>query len=79
MQYASMRYLMDQKLGKLIEVLVTYEPKLSYICEWWKQLFGESEGKTIKDCFRPVWYSRPICIRSANTFRKVNERCSKPC
>lgn len=51
MQYASMRYLMDQKLGKLIEVLVTYEPKLSYICEWWKQLFGESEGKNHKGLF----------------------------
>ena len=30
---------------KFIEILVTYEPKLSFISEWWKQLFGESEGK----------------------------------
>lgn len=51
MQYASMRYLMDQKLRKDIEVLVTYEPKLSYLSEWWKQLFGESEGKDQKGLF----------------------------
>ena len=31
--------------GKTIELLGTYEPKLSYFIEWWKQLFGESEGK----------------------------------
>ena len=31
--------------GKKLEMLVNYEPKLSYFAEWWKQLFGESEGK----------------------------------
>ncbi len=31
--------------GKKIEMLVNYEPKLNYLAEWWKQLFGESEGK----------------------------------
>ena len=30
---------------KLIEMLINYEPKLNYVAEWWKQLFGESEGK----------------------------------
>lgn len=36
---------------KDIEILVTYEPKLHYIIEWWKQLFGESEGKDGKGIF----------------------------
>ena len=34
-----------------MECLVTYEPKLAYISEWWKQLFGESEGKDNKGIF----------------------------
>lgn len=42
--YASLRNLL-YKQNKIIEVLVTYEPKLSFISEWWKQLYGESEGK----------------------------------
>lgn len=42
--YASIRNLLYRK-SKKIEVLVTYEPKLSFISEWWKQLYGESEGK----------------------------------
>ena len=38
-------------LFRSIEILVTYEPKLHYIIEWWKQLFGESEGKDGKGIF----------------------------
>jgi glucose-6-phosphate isomerase len=37
--------------GKLIELLVNYEPGLHYFSEWWKQLFGESEGKENKGIF----------------------------
>ena len=37
--------------GKTIELLGTYEPKLSYFIEWWKQLFGESEGKNNSGIF----------------------------
>ncbi len=36
------------KKGKNVEILVNYEPKLHYFTEWWKQLFGESEGKDKK-------------------------------
>ena len=36
---------------KNIEFLVTYEPKMKYIIEWWKQLYGESEGKEFKGIF----------------------------
>ena len=39
------------KLYKNIEILVNYEPKLHYIAEWWKQLYGESEGKELLGIF----------------------------
>jgi glucose-6-phosphate isomerase len=39
------------KSGKKIEILVNYHPKLHYIGEWWKQLYGESEGKDLKGIF----------------------------
>ncbi len=44
-QYAAMRNLLYREAGKKVEVLVTFHPKLQYLGEWWKQLFGESEGK----------------------------------
>ena len=37
--------------GKKIEMLINYEPKLNYFSEWWKQLYGESEGKDQKGIF----------------------------
>ena len=37
--------------GKRIEILASYEPKLQYVAEWWKQLYGESEGKEGKGIF----------------------------
>ena len=46
-QYAVLRNLLYQK-EKNIEILVTYEPKMHYFIEWWKQLFAESEGKEQK-------------------------------
>lgn len=50
-QYAAARYFMYKNMGKKIEILVNYEPKLHYFAEWWKQLFGESEGKEGKGIF----------------------------
>ena len=49
-QYAVARNLLYEK-NKAIEMLVTYEPKMHYFIEWWKQLFGESEGKDGKGLF----------------------------
>lgn len=49
-QYAAIRNILYQK-GKTIELLVNYEPSLQYFAEWWKQLFGESEGKDQKGIF----------------------------
>lgn len=49
-QYAAVRNALYSK-GKTIEVLVNYEPALHYLSEWWKQLYGESEGKDGKGIF----------------------------
>jgi glucose-6-phosphate isomerase len=49
-QYAVARNILNKNL-KDIELLVNYEPKLHYFTEWWKQLFGESEGKMGKGIF----------------------------
>ncbi len=49
-QYAVLRNLFYRQ-GKTMELLVNYEPSLQYFSEWWKQLFGESEGKEHKGIF----------------------------
>lgn len=49
-KYAAIRNILNRK-GKDIELLVNYEPKLHFVSEWWKQLFGESEGKDGKGIF----------------------------
>ena len=50
LKYAAMRNLLYSK-GYKIELLVSFNPKLTYLGEWWKQLFGESEGKDGKGIF----------------------------
>ena len=50
-QYAAMRNLLYKEMGKKVEILVTFNPKLQYLGEWWKQLFGESEGKEGRGIF----------------------------
>ncbi len=49
-RYAAARNLLNRK-GKDIELLVNYEPRFHFFAEWWKQLFGESEGKNGKGLF----------------------------
>ncbi|WP_042143006.1 glucose-6-phosphate isomerase [Paucisalibacillus sp. EB02] len=49
-QYAAVRNILYNK-GKTIEMLVNYEPSLQYFSEWWKQLYGESEGKDQKGIY----------------------------
>ncbi len=49
-QYAAVRNALYQS-GKKIEIIANYQPKLHYIGEWWKQLYGESEGKDHKGIF----------------------------
>lgn len=50
MQYAAIRNILLRK-GKAVEILCDYEPSLHYTLEWWKQLYGESEGKDGKGIF----------------------------
>ncbi|WP_270598705.1 glucose-6-phosphate isomerase [Enterococcus asini] len=49
-QYAAMRNILYRK-GKVTELLINYEPTMQYFSEWWKQLFGESEGKDQKGIY----------------------------
>lgn len=50
MKYAAVRNILLRK-GKSVEILGNYEPAFHYVAEWWKQLFGESEGKDQKGLF----------------------------
>jgi glucose-6-phosphate isomerase len=50
LRYAAMRNILLRK-GKQIEVMANYEPSVHYVSEWWKQLYGESEGKDQKGIF----------------------------
>ncbi len=50
MKYAAVRNILHRK-GKAVEILCNYEPSLHYVSEWWKQLYGESEGKDQKGIF----------------------------
>jgi glucose-6-phosphate isomerase len=49
-QYAAIRNVLYNK-GKTTEILVDYEPQMFFVAEWWKQLYGESEGKDNKGIF----------------------------
>ena len=50
-QYAAIRQALYKEEGKKIEIIADFQPKLHYIAEWWKQLYGESEGKDNKGIF----------------------------
>lgn len=50
LQYAAIRNILLRK-GKEVEILANYEPAVHYISEWWKQLYGESEGKDQRGIF----------------------------
>ncbi len=50
LKYAAVRNILYRK-GKAVEIVANYEPSLHYISEWWKQLYGESEGKDQKGIF----------------------------
>ncbi len=50
-QYAAVRQALYAQAGKKIEIIANFQPKLHFIAEWWKQLYGESEGKDHKGIF----------------------------
>ncbi len=72
-QYAAMRNLLYSELGKKIEILVTYNPKFQYLGEWWKQLYGESEGKDGKGIF-PASVNNTADLHSMGQYIQEGER-----
>ena len=71
-KYAAVRNALYRK-GKDIEILVNYEPHLHYFGEWWKQLYGESEGKDKKEYSQQQLISQQTYILWDNIFKKVRE------
>ena len=71
-QYAVARNLLYQS-DKNIEILVNYEPKMHYFTEWWKQLFGESEGKEQKGIF-PVGVDFTTDLHSMGQYIQEGKR-----
>lgn len=71
-RYAAIRNILYAK-GKKIELLVNYEPKMHYFTEWWKQLFGESEGKDKKGIF-PAGVDNTTDLHSMGQYIQDGER-----
>jgi len=71
--YAAMRNLLYEGLGKKVEILVNYNPKLQYFAEWWKQLYGESEGKDGKGIF-PASVNNTADLHSMGQFIQEGDR-----
>ncbi len=71
-KYVAARNLLYRN-GKKIEILVNYEPSLFYFGEWWKQLFGESEGKNHKGLF-PAGASFSTDLHSLGQYIQDGER-----
>ena len=71
--YAAMRNLLHSECGKSTEILVNYNPKLTYVAEWWKQLYGESEGKDGKGIF-PASVNNTADLHSMGQFIQEGSR-----
>ena len=71
-QYALLRYML-YKNGKKIELMVSYNPKLAFFIEWYKQLFGESEGKEGKGIF-PTGATFSTDLHSLGQYIQEGER-----
>ena len=71
--YAAMRNALHSDCGKSIEILVNYNPKLTYVAEWWKQLYGESEGKDGKGIF-PASVNNTADLHSMGQFIQEGSR-----
>ena len=72
-QYAAMRNLLYTEYGKKVEILVTYNPKFQYLGEWWKQLYGESEGKEGKGIF-PASVNNTADLHSMGQYIQEGDR-----
>ena len=72
-KYAVVRNIL-YRINKNTEILVNYEPRLHYIAEWWKQLYGESEGKDQKGIF-PVGMDFTTDLHSLGQYVQDGRRC----
>jgi len=72
-QYAAMRNVLHARYGKSVEILVTYNPKFTFLAEWWKQLYGESEGKELKGIF-PASVNNTADLHSMGQFIQEGSR-----
>lgn len=72
MKYAAVRNCLLRK-GRNVEIVANYEPALHYVGEWWKQLFGESEGKDNKGIFPAACDLLQIYIHLDSSFRTEQE------
>ncbi len=71
--YAAMRNCLHTEYGKSTEILVNYNPKLSFVAEWWKQLYGESEGKDGKGIY-PASVNNTADLHSMGQFIQEGTR-----
>jgi len=72
-KYAAMRNLLYSEKDKPVEILVTYNPKLTFLAEWWKQLYGESEGKDGKGIY-PASVANTADLHSMGQFIQEGSR-----
>ena len=72
-RYAAMRNLLHSEGGKAVEILVSYNPKLTFLAEWWKQLYGESEGKDGKGIY-PASVANTADLHSMGQFIQEGSR-----
>jgi len=70
--YAAVRNVLYNS-GKAVEIMVNYEPRLFYFTEWWKQLYGESEGKENKGIF-PAGVSNTTDLHSMGQYIQEGAR-----
>ena len=71
--YAAMRNCLHTECGKSTEILVNYNPKLTFVAVWWKQLYGESEGKDGKGIF-PASVNNTADLHSMGQFIQEGTR-----
>ena len=71
--YAATRQALYTQAGKKIEIVCNFQPKLHYFAEWWKQLYGESEGKDQKGIF-PAACDFPTDLHSMGQWIQEGER-----
>ncbi|MDR2907341.1 MAG: glucose-6-phosphate isomerase [Bacteroidales bacterium] len=72
MLYAALRNVLYSQ-GKKVEIMVNYDPRLSFLTEWWKQLYGESEGKEGKGIF-PAGVNNTSDLHSMGQYIQEGER-----